>query len=204
FPHIVNLACKAVLGSITNMKFAASDAGNFVPPAGEAILALTHYQIRASSLRRQYFSEVLKALKQKDLQLLRSERSDTRWSSTLLMIERAVLLREAIDELLSDDQFGDLQKYKLGNEEWNALEAFQRILAVPHAFQQRLSSETTPTLGNAIPSFEAMIKAWEKEQTEHPETADIVQKGIDKLGTYHERVEDVPVYVLAMREPDYP
>ncbi|KAJ7315160.1 hypothetical protein DFH08DRAFT_1040264 [Mycena albidolilacea] len=67
----------------------------------------------------------------------------------------------------------------------NTLKAFQRILAFE---RPRLCSETTPTLGNAIPSFEAMIKAWEREQTEHPETADI----------YQERIEDVPVYVLAM------
>ena len=48
-------------------------------------------QIRASSLRRQYFSDVLNSLEQKDLQLLRNV--DTRWSSTLLMVERALILR---------------------------------------------------------------------------------------------------------------
>ena len=48
-------------------------------------------QIRASSLRRQYFSDVLNSLEQKDLQLLRDV--DTRWSSTLLMVERALILR---------------------------------------------------------------------------------------------------------------
>ncbi|KAF7333764.1 HAT family dimerization domain-containing protein [Mycena venus] len=170
FPHIVNLACKAVLSAIINTEFAAPEASDFVPLADEATTSVdaikrdpvatirsTVRVIRASSLRRQYFSEVLKALKQKDLQLLRDV--DTRWSSTLLMIERAVLLREAIDEFLSDDQFADLQKYTLGDEEWNALKAFQRILAVPHAFQHWLYSEATPTLGNAIPSFQAMIKA---------------------------------------------
>lgn len=48
-------------------------------------------QIRASSLRRQYFSDVLNSLEQKDLQLLRNV--DTRWSSTLLIVERALILR---------------------------------------------------------------------------------------------------------------
>ena len=47
-------------------------------------------KIRASSIRRQYFSEALAALKMKDYQLLRDV--DTRWSSTLLMIDRALLL----------------------------------------------------------------------------------------------------------------
>ncbi|KAJ7663671.1 hypothetical protein B0H17DRAFT_304895 [Mycena rosella] len=43
----------------------------------------------------------------KDLQLLRDV--ITRWSSTLLMIERAILLREAIDRFLSSNEFEELQ-----------------------------------------------------------------------------------------------
>jgi len=48
-------------------------------------------QIHSSSLRRQYFSEIVQALEKRDLQLLRDV--DTRWSSTLLMLERFELLR---------------------------------------------------------------------------------------------------------------
>lgn len=33
FPHIVNLACKAVLGAITNLNFASQDAPDFIPSA---------------------------------------------------------------------------------------------------------------------------------------------------------------------------
>jgi hypothetical protein len=44
------------------------------------------------------FSEVLKALQQKDLQLLQDV--DARWSSTLLMIDHAILLREVIFTIL--------------------------------------------------------------------------------------------------------
>ena len=52
---------------------------------------LMSLKIRASSICRQYFSEALAALKMKDYQLLCDV--DTRWSSTLLMIDRALLLR---------------------------------------------------------------------------------------------------------------
>jgi len=52
----------------------------------------TNTQIRSSSLRRQYFASVLEILNEPNLQLLRDV--DTRWSSTFLMIERALLLRE--------------------------------------------------------------------------------------------------------------
>ncbi|KAJ7701897.1 ribonuclease H-like domain-containing protein, partial [Mycena rosella] len=196
FPHIVNLACKAVLGAITNMKFAAPEATDFRDPV--ATVRTTVRVIRASSLHCQYFSDILKTLQQKDLQLLRDV--NTRWSSTLLMIDRAVLLREAIDKFLSDPQFQNLHKYKLEDNDWDALKAFQQILAVPHAFQQKLSAEKTLTLGHALPAFEAMISAWQRQQRSHPETADIVQKGIDKLESYRDRVQDVPVYILSMRE----
>ncbi|KAJ7764720.1 hypothetical protein B0H16DRAFT_1883353 [Mycena metata] len=109
-----------------------------------------------------------------------------------------VIVRQAIDQFLDSDEFGELRKYKLGDLEWQALEAFKKILEVPHAFQQKLSAEKTPTLGNALPAFEAMIKKWEQMQVDYPELADIIQKGLDKLGTYQERVERVPAYVLAM------
>jgi hypothetical protein len=37
---------------------------------------------------------------------------------------------QAIDKFLSDPQFRELHKYKLGDEDWKALELFKRILAV--------------------------------------------------------------------------
>jgi hypothetical protein len=45
-----------------------------------------------------------------------------------------------------------------------------------------------------------MITAWEKQQLMYPETAHVVQQGIDKLESYRERVQDVPAYILSMRE----
>jgi hypothetical protein len=69
---------------------------------------------------------------------------------------------------------------------------------VPHAFQQKLSAEKTPTLCNARPAFEAMINKWQQMQLDNPETADIIQKGLDKLGSYQDRLERVPAYILGM------
>jgi len=69
---------------------------------------------------------------------------------------------------------------------------------VPHAFQQRLSSEKTPTLCEALPAFEAMKKVWEKLQDDNPEMDFIVEAGLDKLGDYHNRADLISAYVLAM------
>ncbi|KAJ7277820.1 hypothetical protein C8J57DRAFT_1060348 [Mycena rebaudengoi] len=201
FPHIVHLVCKAILKAVTDTNFADNNADNYEPRGGPAATfmdAIDRDPIATlRTIIRQVFlshCSVMQALK--DLELLRDV--ITHWSSTLLMIERGLLLRPAVDQFLSSNQFEDLQKYELGDYEWDTLGAFKKILEVPHAFQQKLSAEKTPTPGNALPAFEAMISKWEQMQRENPEIADIIQKGLDKLGSYQERVERVPAYVLAM------
>ncbi|KAG2110488.1 hypothetical protein DEU56DRAFT_749813, partial [Suillus clintonianus] len=217
FPHIVNLACKAVLGAITNLNFASQDAPDFIPSAPPGLESRSFMDaidrdpiatvqtvvrvIRASSLHRQYFTSILNALKQKDLQLLRD--IDVRWSSTLLMVERAILLREGIDRFLSSDSFPEFQKYKLGSSEWDALDVFRKVLSVPHAFQQRLSAEKTLTLCNAIPAFEAMVRIWSKQLDDDPDLAIVIQPGLNKLNDYRSRIADVPAYALAMSQCSY-
>ncbi|KAF8841277.1 hypothetical protein BDN67DRAFT_901808 [Paxillus ammoniavirescens] len=209
FPHVVNLACKAVLKAVTNLDFAKEDAADHIPtgPHAQTILdtierdpiASVHSLVRgihASLLRRQYFAAVLKSLELKELQLLQD--IDIKWSSTLLMIEQALILREAIKRLLSSNEFPELQKYNLSGTEWEALELFRNILVVPHAFQQRLSPEKTPTLSYAILSFRAMMVAWEKQIDDIPELEGIIQSGLDKLDSYKGCMDSVPAYVLAM------
>jgi hypothetical protein len=69
---------------------------------------------------------------------------------------------------------------------------------VPHAFQQRLSSDMTPTLCDAIPAFEAMKSIWNKQKVEMPDVAHIIDAGLKKLDEYRERADLVPAYVGAM------
>ncbi|KAJ7799729.1 hypothetical protein B0H13DRAFT_1932967 [Mycena leptocephala] len=37
---------------------------------------------------------------------------------------------------------------------------------------------------------------WQQMQLDNPETAEIIQKGLDKLGSYQDRLEHVPAYIL--------
>jgi hypothetical protein len=55
-----------------------------------------------------------------------------------------------------------------------------------------------PTLGHAIPAYEAMIDLWEEYQLDDPNTEAIIQEGLNKLQAYNERVDLVPAYILAM------
>ncbi|KAK0432432.1 hypothetical protein EV421DRAFT_1501626 [Armillaria borealis] len=55
---------------------------------------------------------------------------DIRWSSTDIMIERAIELCEGIELFLDKRDFTDLRKHKLSKDEWKALEIIHQILAV--------------------------------------------------------------------------
>lgn len=101
------------------------------------------YQIRASSLRRQHFAHLAKTFHE-ELQLLRDV--DTRWSSTMLMIERALHLEpvcifiytlyscltspQVIEAFLKSPEFEDLKKYMLSDADWQALVTTREILLV--------------------------------------------------------------------------
>ncbi|KAJ2921202.1 hypothetical protein H1R20_g15892, partial [Candolleomyces eurysporus] len=169
FPHITNLACKAVLVAITNIGLAAVNDNNEDPesePVSDApdrdIIAHARtliWVIRASSLRHDRFASIQQSLHptRQPLELIRDV--DTRWSSTLLMIERFVELKESINMMILGNR--DLQKYRLADSEWDILDKYILILRVPHAFQQMLSHEKVPTLHQALPHFNRMIAAWE-------------------------------------------
>ena len=47
-------------------------------------------------------------------------------------------------------------------------------------------------------AFEAMKQKWQEHQEDHPDTAYIVQKGLNKLVDYQTHTDNVLAYVLAM------
>ncbi|KIM34693.1 hypothetical protein M413DRAFT_75735, partial [Hebeloma cylindrosporum] len=211
FPHIVNLACKAILAAISSLDFdpfsedEEDDEGRtFIDKLTEdpiARLRVLVRVIRASSIRRQCFSELAMKHFGDDVQLLRDV--DTRWSSTYLMIERALFCKSVIVKFLSMPDFEDLRRYYLTGADWEALQAFYDILSIPHAFQQRLSAEKTPTVCEAIRSFSAISEVWKEHQDQYPETSNIVQAGIDKLEEYSDRTSLTPAYTVAMCTSSY-
>jgi hypothetical protein len=120
FPHIINLACQAVVKAIANIPYISNGGdGQFVPKSSPEVLShdpvacmrafiksvslirfanklnLNQYtgQCRSSALRREFFQKCVRENHNgADYQLLRDV--ETRWSSTLLMIERVLLLRK--------------------------------------------------------------------------------------------------------------
>ncbi|KAJ2934002.1 hypothetical protein H1R20_g3089, partial [Candolleomyces eurysporus] len=200
FPHITNLASKAVLTAITNIRLAAVNddevtVENEVVETGLScnVIALARSlirMIRASSLRRDKFAALQRTRnpKKAPLELLRDV--DTRWSSTLLMIERLVALKEFVVQMISNFTH-DLKKYELLQNDWDVLQTYIRIL------QQKLSHKKIPTLHQALPSFHRMITVWERLKCELPSYASVIGAGISKLKEYWKLVENVPAYTLA-------
>ena len=69
---------------------------------------------------------------------------------------------------------------------------------VPHAFQDILGAETTPTLCYSIPAFTAFIQRWNDLMADNPDWETIIQPGLDKLANYQEQLPNTPAYVVAM------
>ncbi|KAF9033371.1 hypothetical protein BJ165DRAFT_1357265 [Panaeolus papilionaceus] len=193
FPHIVNLACKAVLSALTNLDYVQDRPSN--DPTQPSALE----DICVSSLRRQHFAQVAKTY-HLDLELLRDV--DTRWSSTYYMILRALELETVIDAMLRTNESPELARYRLEENDWDALATALNILLVPFEFQQALSAEKTPTLGFAIKSFNTMTQLWKDLQAKYEDQqgpeASVIQRGINKLQDYYNRIQDVPAYIIAM------
>lgn len=72
------------------------------------------------------------------------------------------------------------------------------VFQIPHAFQQILSGEMTPTLGMSLAAFKVMAAKWKKHCDAHPEFADVIDAGLDKLDEYYNYAQDVPANTIAM------
>lgn len=73
------------------------------------------------------------------------------------------------------------------------------LFQVPHAFQQKLSAEKTPTLCEALPAYDAMLTVWKRLQTELPASyAQVIEAGVQKLDQYRDRTTEAPAYYLSM------
>ncbi|PBK90095.1 hypothetical protein ARMGADRAFT_934806, partial [Armillaria gallica] len=153
--------------------------------------------ICSSSLCREHFLSVVKQILQKELQVILD--TDTRWSSTRLMIDRALILRTSIETFLASEKFQDLTRTNhLSKEDWDLLFGMNDVLSVSHDFQHQLSAEKTPTLCDAIPSFKAVLTLWEEDLQKYPHLSHAIQAGLSKLMNYMKCMKDVPAYTLAM------
>ena len=69
---------------------------------------------------------------------------------------------------------------------------------IPHAFQDILGTEKTPSLPYTIRAFYAFIQRWKEFAKSNPKWEGIIRPGLEKTEVYEEELEKTPVYILAM------
>jgi hypothetical protein len=105
---------------------------------------------------------------------------------------------EAVQAFLSNPAHSDLAKHLFTPTQFQVLHNICSILQIPHAVQELLSADKTPTLSQAIPAYEALVHAWSNLQQKLPELAHYIGVGIAKIQEYVAKGRTSRVYALAM------
>lgn len=122
-----------------------------------------------------------------------------RWSSKFLMVDRVLellpvrkyscicefLLRkpQAID-IFFDKHPALRDLHALSTTEVNVLDDIRTFLNIPHAVQEMLSAEHTPTICHVIPAYEKMLILLERASIKLPLLAHAINASIDKIIEY--------------------
>ncbi|KAI0058626.1 hypothetical protein BV25DRAFT_1810362, partial [Artomyces pyxidatus] len=160
---------------------------------------------RASGLRKHDFllaiSEGNKLDKFSGVQLRRAQLLrdvDTRWSSTYLMIDRVLEMYPAINYYIRERQTDIPQSKLLTLDQLLVLNDIRDFLSIPHAVQELLSAQQTPTLSNVLPAYEKLIVILKGVIEDLPGLSHCILTAIFKFDEYLAKSRTAPVYGIAM------
>ncbi|OBZ65234.1 putative AC transposase [Grifola frondosa] len=212
--HVINLAMQALIATY-------SKTPHFDPEKPEAHLNVSSgayrdevrliraiaVKERSSSKRKEIFRRIqVKAGAKKVTQLLIDMR--VRWSSTYLMLHRAESNKEHVDTFVYEigREEKDLTKcrkiddLKLSMQEWVQVKLFLDLLGHADNVQQSFSSDQVPSLHLAIPTLEALHKAWSSraERNKYRAFSLALHVAVAKIETYYNKTEDSDAYVVSM------
>ncbi|KAF9032317.1 hypothetical protein BDZ89DRAFT_907149, partial [Hymenopellis radicata] len=195
FPHVVNIAVKHGLKHCTSLpwddpdltdaqfddmliesaelladsEYAAALKGDAVATVRRLIQACCASDGDARSFHPLLLHQLLKDV-------------DTRWSSTFLMIDRVLELYLPVKEFLKNHN--DLNHLAISDVEINVLNDIRTFLSFPHAVQELISAEQTPTLSLVIPLYEQLIEKLRALRSELPKLQHAIDASISKLEEY--------------------
>ena len=78
------------------------------------------------------------------------------------------------------------------------------VTSVPHAAQESLSSESTPTLSYSLPFYHAITDKWERMQQGHILLSPYIEIGIQKVKEYIDKSKLSRTYLLSVCESHFP
>ncbi|KAG1846477.1 hypothetical protein C8R48DRAFT_616251, partial [Suillus tomentosus] len=140
----------------------------------------------------------------------------TRWDSVYVIINCLRTLCQRQQDFRSLQAHRDISLYtaffdawtqcnisekRLSEMNWQFLQDLEVILEAPHADQQKLSSESTPSLSYAIPVFEEMIKSWESIGLHTPHCKPVIDIGLTWASKYTDQMGATHAYAVATCHP---
>jgi hypothetical protein len=86
----------------------------------------------------------------------------------------------------------------MDSKDLDVLRDIHQIIEVPHAAQELLAAERTPTLSMALPSYELLKNKWSELRQTIWELSHYIGLGLDKLTEYINEGRKTRIYALAM------
>ncbi|PCH33312.1 hypothetical protein WOLCODRAFT_60854, partial [Wolfiporia cocos MD-104 SS10] len=115
----------------------------------------------------------------------------TCWSSTYLMIDRAL-------ELYPVSLFDLIISRILSVHRLSVLGDVRKFLRMPHMVQEVLSAQQTPTLSMALPGYEKLILVLKLLKQHLPRIAHAIDASVDKLEEYLSKTQVTRIYAIAL------
>ncbi|KAG1728190.1 uncharacterized protein EDB91DRAFT_1060754, partial [Suillus paluster] len=90
--------------------------------------------------------------------------------------------------------------FSLKSSDWEHVNDTQVMISDANDIQQYFSSECLPTLWRAIPAMEELQTAWESKcgLIQFVLYKEALQRGLTKIEKYYNKLDDKPVYALAL------
>ncbi|KAF9044267.1 hypothetical protein BJ165DRAFT_1348015 [Panaeolus papilionaceus] len=213
FPHVINLAVKAVMKALIEPY---QPSGNMGPAAQQYQLALGTdlfgrmqkcvNTVQSSGTRRSAFEKVIIDGNARGgfgtpCRLLRRvgllKNMEVHWSAGFRMLDRFLELYLAIEEFLKSDW--DLEaEHHFNDIELEVLHDFQDLLYIFHVVQELVSAEKTPTLSIVLPLYEQLTVMLADFKVVKPQLAHAIEPGIAKLKAYLAETQSTKAYAMAM------
>lgn len=148
----------------------------------------------------------------------------TRWSSTFLMVDRALILYpvsfplprpfctfvvdsslpQAIETFLALPTRSDIAHHLLLPDQKSVLTHIYEIFDFPHRAQQVVSHENTPTVSIAMPAYALLVDAWKALRYDLPELQHYIDFGVTKVEEYVFKSRKSRIFALAMSKLPHP
>lgn len=95
-------------------------------------------------------------------------------------------------------KFVEIATHLLTEQQLECLYDILEILEVLHIAQQLVSSEKTPTVSIALPTYERLTETWRLEKILKPKLLPFLNTGLDRMMEYVHLLRSNKIYALAM------